>query len=198
MLVTLPNIAKITLSILWLSKVKSHGLPINFRKFQTSSRFYFLIVFTHIWKNVADTIIFDLRKFYCKISKGLWDILGQTWHEMKKLEKWGTFVALISQSWVNFLISQTFWYFEIKFSKIKDNFISNNSSKYKRKPSKNKTVARFENFRKFVARDRNNQFGRTWPLTFESHNEDNVIFSIFGKVISIPEILELFTNVFWR
>jgi len=36
------------------------------------------------------------------------DILGQTWHEMKKLEKWGTFVALVPQSWVNLLISQTF------------------------------------------------------------------------------------------
>ena len=28
--------------------------------------------------------------------KGLWDTLGQTWHEMKKLEKWGTFVALVT------------------------------------------------------------------------------------------------------
>ena len=31
--------------------------------------------------------------------------------------------------------------------------------------------------------------------TFESHNVDNVIFSIFGKVTSIPEKLGLFTNV---
>jgi len=31
-------------------------------------------------------------------------------------------------------------------------------------------------------------------MTFESHNVDNVIFSIFGKVTSIPEKLGLFTN----
>jgi len=55
-------------------------------------------------------------------------------------------------------ISQTFWYFAIKFSKVKDNFISNNSSKYERKISRNKTVAMFEIFRKFVARARNSQF----------------------------------------
>jgi len=30
--------------------------------------------------------------------------LGQTWHEMRKLDKWGTFVALVTQSWVNLLI----------------------------------------------------------------------------------------------
>ena len=63
---------------------------------------------------VADKIIFDLRKFYCTISKGLWDILGKTWHEMKKLEKWDTFVALIAQPWVKLLISQTFfWFFSL-------------------------------------------------------------------------------------
>jgi len=54
-------------------------------------------------------------------------------------------------------ISQTFLYFAIKFSTVKDNFISNNSSKYERKISKNKTVVRFENFGKFVARTRNSQ-----------------------------------------
>jgi len=42
-------------------------------------------------------------------------------------------------------ISQTFQYFAIKFSKEKDNFISNNSSKYEQKISRNKTVPRFEN-----------------------------------------------------
>jgi len=26
----------------------------------------------------------------------MWDIMGQTRHEMKKLEKWGTFVALVT------------------------------------------------------------------------------------------------------
>jgi len=59
MLVTLPNIEKITLSTLWLSKVKGHGLAnwlflalaTTFETFQTSPRFYFLIVFTHIWKH---------------------------------------------------------------------------------------------------------------------------------------------------
>jgi len=49
-----------------------------------------LIVFANIWKNFADKIFFNLRKFCGKISLGLCDILGQTWHEMKKLEKWGT------------------------------------------------------------------------------------------------------------
>jgi len=93
-------------------------------------------------------------------------------------------------------ISQTFLYFAIKFSKVKDNFISNNFSKYERKISRNKIVARFEIFRKFVARARSSQL---WVyVTFESHNVDNVIFSIFGKVTSIPEVLGLFTNVVWQ
>jgi len=57
-------------------------------------------------------------------------------------------------------------------------------------------VARFENFRKFAAGAKNSQI---WgALTFESHNTDNVIFSIFGKVTGIPEILGLFTNVVWQ
>jgi len=38
-------------------------------------------------------------------------------------------------------------------------------------------------------------FGCPCPLTFKIHNVDNVIFSIFGKVTSIPEKLRLFTNV---
>jgi len=41
-------------------------------------------------------------------------------------------------------------------------------------------------------------FGGPWPLTFESHNAYSVIFSIFGKVTSIPEKLGLFTNVVWK
>jgi len=102
---------------------------------------------------------FPTKKFYCKISKGLWDILGQSWHDLKKLEKWGIFVALVTQSWVNLLI------FCNKFSTAKDNFISNNSSKYERKLSRNIDVARFENFRKFVARDRNRQLWR--DMTFD-------------------------------
>jgi len=57
-------------------------------------------------------------------------------------------------------------------------------------------VARFENFQKFVARARNSQL---WvSVIFESHNVDNVIFSIFGKVTSIPEKLGLFTDVVWQ
>jgi len=32
----------------------------------------------------------------------------------------------------------------------------------------------------------------------ESHNVDNDIFPIFGKVTSIPEILGSFTNVVWQ
>jgi len=35
---------------------------------------YFSLIFGRI---VADKIIFDLRKFYCKLSKGLWDILAK-------------------------------------------------------------------------------------------------------------------------
>jgi len=54
-------------------------------------------------------------------------------------------------------MSQTFKYFAIKFSKVKDNFLSNNSSKYERKLSRKKTVVRFENFRKFVARAKKSQ-----------------------------------------
>ena len=58
-------------------------------------------------------------------------------------------------------------------------------------------MVRFENFEKFATRARNTtvNFGGPPPLTFESHNVDNVIFSIFGKVTSIPEILGLFTNI---
>jgi len=82
-------------------------------------------------------------------------------------------------------ISQTFLYFAIKFSKVKDNFISNNSSKYEQKISRNKTVVTFEICRKFVARAKNSQLWMS--VIFESHNVDNVIFSIFGKVTSIPE-----------
>jgi len=56
-------------------------------------------------------------------------------------------------------------------------------------------MARFEIFQKFVARARISQL---WvSMTFESHNVD-IIFSIFGKVTSIPEKLGLFTNVVWQ
>jgi len=97
MLVTLPNIEKITCT-LWLSKVtdtESWVFLALATNFQTSGfiSWYFSLIFGKI---VADKIIFDLRKFYCKISKGLWDILGQIWHEMKKLEKWRTFVASVT------------------------------------------------------------------------------------------------------
>ena len=87
--VTLPNIKKITLSTLWLSKDKGHGHPnltisssrYKFSKISNPTMFWnFLLIFGRI---VADKIIFYLKKFDCKISKGLWDILGQTWHEMK-------------------------------------------------------------------------------------------------------------------
>jgi len=59
-----------------------------------------------------------------------------------------------------------------------------------------KPTVKFENFRKSVARARNSQL--CGSMTFESHNVDNVMFSIFGKVTSIPEILGLFTNVVWQ
>jgi len=105
MLVTLPNIEIMTLSTLWLSKLKGHGHP---KLTVSSSRYKFLKIFKPhhgliSWyfslifgRIVADKIMFDLRKLYCKIWKGLWDILGQTWHETKKLEKWGIFVALVT------------------------------------------------------------------------------------------------------
>ena len=93
-------------------------------------------------------------------------------------------------------ISQTFLYFAIKFSKVKDNFISNNSSKYEQKISRNKTVVTFEICRKFVARAKNSQLWMS--VIFESHNVDNVIFSIFGKVTRILEKLGLLTNVVWQ
>jgi len=35
-------------------------------------------------------------------------------------------------------------------------------------------------------------------LIFESHNVDDVIFSMFGEVTSIPEKLGLFTSVVWQ
>jgi len=51
-------------------------------------------------------------------------------------------------------------------------------------------------FRKFVARARNSQL---WvSVTVESHNVDTAIFSIFGKVTSIPEKLRFLTKVVWQ
>jgi len=84
---------------------KGHGhskLTVSSSRYKFSKNFkprhgfiswYFLLIFGRI---VADKIIVDIRKFYCKISKGLWDILGQTWHKMKKLEKWGAFVTSVN------------------------------------------------------------------------------------------------------
>ena len=105
MLATLPSIEKITLSTLWLAKVKGHGHP-NLTVSRSCYKFlkifkprhgfiswYFLLIFGRI---VADKIIFYLMKFYCKISNGLWDILGQTWPKMKKLEKWFTSVTSVT------------------------------------------------------------------------------------------------------
>ena len=124
MLLTLPTIEKIPLSTLWLSKVKGHRHPkltVSSSCYKFSKNFkhrhgfisrYFSLIFGRI---IADKIIFDLRKFYCKIPKGLWDILGQTWHEMKKLEKWGTFIASVTHDrnenlhWKNFHIFIMIW-----------------------------------------------------------------------------------------
>jgi len=142
MLVTLPNIEKITLSTLWLSKFKGHGhskLTVSSSCYKFSKTFkprhsfiswYFSLIFGRI---VADKIFFDLRKIYCKISKGWWDILGQTWHDMKKLEKWGTSVASVTHDrsknlrWKNFHIVIMIWqvyqmvlnvFIEKKFDKV--------------------------------------------------------------------------------
>ena len=124
MLVTLPNIEKITLSTLWILKVKGHAHPKltvssschkfskNFKPCYGFISWYFSLIIGRI---VADKIIFDLRKFYCKISTGLWDILSQTWHEMKKLENWGTYVAPVTHDrsenlrWKNFHIFIIIW-----------------------------------------------------------------------------------------
>jgi len=129
-----------------------------------------------------------VKKFSTQIFTA---VMGNRGDKDTPLFKFFHFVPSLAQD-----ILQTFWYFAIEFSKVKDNFINNNFSKYERKLSRNKTVARFENFPKFEARARNSQL---WgSMTFESHNVDNVIFSIFGKVTIIPEKLELFTNVVWQ
>jgi len=40
--------------------------------------------------------------------------LGQTWHQMKKLEKWGTFVALVtydrSENCIEKIFTYSLWY----------------------------------------------------------------------------------------
>jgi len=73
--VTLPNIKKITLSTLWLSKDKGHGHPnltisssrYKFSKISNPTMFWnFLLIFGRI---VADKIIFYLKKFDCKIER---------------------------------------------------------------------------------------------------------------------------------
>jgi len=115
MLVTLPNIAKITLSTLWLTKVKGHGPPnltVSSSCYKFSKIFkprhgfifwYFLLIFGRM---VADKIIFYLRKFYCKILKDLWDTLGQTWHKMKKTRKVG-YLCCLGYPWLQ-------WKFALK------------------------------------------------------------------------------------
>jgi len=66
--------------------VKGHGPPkltvsSSCYKFSNIATVLFLDNFRSYLEKLLLTklIIFDLRKFYCKISKGLWDILGQTW-----------------------------------------------------------------------------------------------------------------------
>jgi len=129
-----------------------------------------------------------VKFFQCKFSLRSWVT------EATKVPHFSSF--LISCQVRPKISHKPFDNFAIKFSKVKDNFISNNSSTYEWKISRNKTVARFENFWKFVAKARNSQL---WvSVTFENHNVDNVIFSIFAKVTSIPEQLGLFTNVVWQ
>ena len=99
MLVTLPNIKKMTLSTLWLSKVKGGGPPkltvvflalvANFSKFSNLTTVLFLDSFcSYLEELLLIQLSLTLENFIEKISKGLWDILGQTWHKMKKLQKW--------------------------------------------------------------------------------------------------------------
>jgi len=133
MLVTLPNIKKITLSTLWLSKVKGHKHPKLtvssscykflkiFKPCHSFISWYFLLIFGRI---VADKIIIDLTKFYCKISKGCqisWAKLSTKW---KNLEKWGTFVASVTHDrsenshWKNFHIFILIW--QVYYTKFMD------------------------------------------------------------------------------
>jgi len=60
MLVTLPNIEKNNIIYIvtfkgqrsWTPKIDCFQVLVHiFKNFQTSPQFYFLIVFTHIWKN---------------------------------------------------------------------------------------------------------------------------------------------------
>jgi len=121
MLETLPKIEKITLPTLWLSKVTDTqswlflALATYFRKFSNLAIVLFLYFSLIFGRIIADKIVFDLRQFYCKVSKSLWAILGQTWHEMKKLEKWDTFVTLVTHNrsenlrWKNFHVFIMIW-----------------------------------------------------------------------------------------
>ena len=121
MLVTLANIEKITLSSLWFSKVTDTqswlflAFATNFQKFSNLATVLFLDIFhSYVEELLLIKLSLTLENFIAKLSKGLWDILGRTWHEIKKLEKWGTFVASVTHDrsenlhWKNFTYS--LWY----------------------------------------------------------------------------------------
>jgi len=123
MLVTLPNIEKMTLSILWLSKFKGHGhqswlflaLATNFGKFPNLAAVLFLDIFrSYLEELLLIKLSLTLENFIAEFQK-VWEILCQTWHEMKKLEKWVTFVASVTHDrsenfrWKNFHIFIMIW-----------------------------------------------------------------------------------------
>ena len=108
---------------IYIVTFKGHGHPkltvfsscYRFSKiFKTRHGFiswHFLLIFGRI---VADKIIFDLRNFYCKMSKDLWDSLGQTWHEMKKTGKVG-YLCRLGYPWPQWKyalkkFSHSIWY----------------------------------------------------------------------------------------
>ena len=91
MQVILPNIEKITLSTLWLSKVKGHGpqnwlflaLAINFRKFSSLTTLLFLDSFrSYLEELLLIKLPLTLENFtakYQKVCEISWAKLGTKW-----------------------------------------------------------------------------------------------------------------------
>jgi len=91
MLVTLPNIEKITLPILWSSKVKGHGpqswlflaLATNFRKFSNLTTVFFLDSFrSYLEELLLRKLSLTLENFiakYLKVCDISWAKFGTKW-----------------------------------------------------------------------------------------------------------------------
>jgi len=117
MLVTLPNIKKITLSTLWFSKVMDTqswlflALATNSRKFSNLATVLFLDIFrSYLEELLLIKLSLTLENCiakYQKVCEISWAKLRTKW---KKLEKWGTFVTSVTQDcsenlhWKNFHI----------------------------------------------------------------------------------------------